>query len=238
MPSAEKTPIEAGTRFGKWVVKCRGANTTNATGKTAINYTCICDCGREVDVWKYNLTSGTSKSCGCARTETVVGMFTTHGMSKSSEFRSWCAMKERCNNPEYKSYKHYGERGINYCEEWKDFSTFFKDMGARPEGMSLERRDTNDGYHPSNCVWATAQDQAINRRQHCSNTSGRTGVIFRKSTRKWVASIRYKYKKYYGGAFDTFEEAVAKREDMEMQFRGYTRPQEYEEAKTIEVEAT
>lgn len=82
------------------------------------------------------------------------------------EYVVWAGMKQRCCNPNNVSYHRYGGRGIFICKEWADsFQQFFKDMGERPNKRhSIERKDNNDGYHPSNCKWATVAEQAKNRR--------------------------------------------------------------------------
>lgn len=87
-----------------------------------------------------------------------------HGMSNSPEFKCWSSVRERCLNSRHKSYKHYGGRGIKICERWLDFRNFYKDMGPRLLGTSLDRTDVNGDYEPINCRWATSIEQGNNRR--------------------------------------------------------------------------
>jgi hypothetical protein len=75
-------------------------------------------------------------------------------------------MRSRCEDPKYHKYRDYGARGIKVCERWLKFENFFADMGLPPKGMTLERRNNDGDYEPSNCQWATKKDQARNRRNN------------------------------------------------------------------------
>lgn len=76
----------------------------------------------------------------------------------------WASMKRRCLNPNNKSYKNYGGRGIKVCERWMEYKNFLEDMGEPPRGYSLDRIDNNKGYSPDNCRWADIYTQRNNTR--------------------------------------------------------------------------
>ena len=89
-----------------------------------------------------------------------------HGMSKTSTYKSWEAMIQRCSNASLKSYKNYGGRGISVCDEWTKFEKFYADMGIKPNGCSIDRIDVNGNYDQLNCRWSTMKQQNRNRRNN------------------------------------------------------------------------
>ena len=89
----------------------------------------------------------------------------TVGRSKTPTYESWARMLSRCNaQPGDRRWPFYGARGITVCERWKLFENFLADMGIRPSGLTLDRRENDKGYEPGNCKWATRREQAENTR--------------------------------------------------------------------------
>lgn len=89
-------------------------------------------------------------------------------MAASREHRAmqsiWLNMLARCYNEKAGSYRWYGARGIAVCDRWRtSLDAFIADMGPRPSlGHSVDRKNSDLGYSPENCRWATAKEQIHN----------------------------------------------------------------------------
>lgn len=123
---------------------------------------CQCDCGKTTTARATSLTSGRLKSCGCYNKES----HTKHGASNTKEYQTWIRIKDRCLNPNNKSYKDYGGRGITICSKWiGSFETFLEEVGVAPSKYhSIDRIDNEGSYAKDNVRWALINTQANNKR--------------------------------------------------------------------------
>lgn len=156
-----------GQRFGRWLVLERSPRKAPDWPKRRIVWwKCRCDCGHIAEVISGHLANGTTTSCGCYRKENPSSL--RHGHARkgrvTKEWTSWSNMKRRCYDPRNEDFHTYGGRGITVCDRWRySFANFLKDMGERPGGLTLNRKDNDGNYEPGNCEWATEETQANNK---------------------------------------------------------------------------
>ena len=183
-----------GKIFGKLVVtKNQGIHEKRRTAM----WLCKCDCGNEKTIAAHDLKHGTT-SCGCiAKISKLKNLKIGYELSDKKTVERklivkesnndnyevvnkrlniiWSLMKSRCNDSERKEYKNYGGRGIKVCEEWTEFTPFLKwaVSNGYKDNLTLDRKDNNGYYEPSNCRWISFREQQNNRRNnHIVNING------------------------------------------------------------------
>ena len=146
-------------------------------------YRCVCRCGETIKVFRSQLTKSAIRHCGCRnkrvrhkQSPRVFGHVRYHvgrdgrrHQHSSSEYLTWAGVKNRCKYKTCTSYPDYGGRGIEICSRWVlpngvGFQNFLSDMGPRPVGKTLDRKNPNGHYCKENCRWADGKVQMNNRR--------------------------------------------------------------------------
>ena len=140
------------------------------------------------------------------------------GQTEHPLYNTYHGMRKRCLQETDKDYHRYGGRGIKICERWSGvdgFFNFIEDMGERPDGYTLDRKDTNGNYTPENCRWADVYTQSGNKRN-----SKNTGISYVNKTGKYRVRISVDNKTYTLGLCETLEEALEVRRLGEIKFLG------------------
>lgn len=169
-----------GKQYGRLtVIKLNGKDKHNNA-----MWECKCSCGNNIIIRGATLRNGRARSCGCLHrelTKLLAKNNITHNKSNTRLYRIWQNMKSRCYYKQNNRYKDYGERGIVVCDEWKNnFKSFYNwsIKNGYNENLTIDRLDVNGNYTPTNCRWATNEQQAKNKRSNRNFTyKGKTRCL-------------------------------------------------------------
>lgn len=183
----------SGMKFGKLTAIKKVGYGVDKDGKRYALWQCKCDCGGEKIANQHTLIDGKIKSCGCLRKRDY-SCNTSHGKSRTRLYHIHNSMKDRCNNPNDQHYKNYGGRGIKVCDYWngKDgFLNFYvwSMQNGYKENLTIDRIDVNGNYEPSNCRWATTEQQANNKRTNKRYEVNGESLLIKEVAEKYNISV-------------------------------------------------
>jgi hypothetical protein len=152
-----------GRQFERLIVLKRVGN---KNGRTC--WSCQCVCGNKKDIVGIHLTQGRVRSCGCLEIENRI----KHGLSHTRIYKTYKIMIDRCFNKNNIAYERYGGRGITVCNEWLEENNGLVNFydwaisNGYSDKLTIDRKDSNDNYSPSNCEWSNYEKQNNNRRNN------------------------------------------------------------------------
>jgi hypothetical protein len=125
-----------------------------------------CRCGKTFVTSIGSVRSGSTKSCGCYKSEATSKRTKTHGKSHAKIYHVWHNMMRRCHDETNKRFNDWGGRGITVAKEWHAFETFYSAVGDVPfDGAQIDRIDNSKGYEPGNIKWSTNTENNRNTRR-------------------------------------------------------------------------
>jgi len=136
------------------------------TGRPHAHWLFQCDCGETTIADGAAVRFGKTASCGCLHREICAARLTRHGHRAARRhgptYRAWQQINTYCTNPRSPRYRDFGGAGIVVDPRWAaDYQAFLADMGERPDGTVLDRRDRAGPFDADNCRWVPLRPRAI-----------------------------------------------------------------------------
>ena len=193
----------------------RGENKIRPNGLKIITWSCLCDCGKLINVTSSNLRSGKTKSCGCLQKE------------NASKLKS-----------KYNTYDLSGEYGVGYTSKGDEFHFDLEDYdkikdycwrqrtdlmfdaklknGNNNQRILLHRLIMSDNLNNNHQIDHINHNRYDNRKQNLrvvnnsqntmnrnifkNNKSGHKGVIWHKRDCIWESYITFNNQRIYLGS--------------------------------------
>lgn len=207
-----------------------------------IMWMCLCDCGNVVKVRNDHLLKGETKSCGCWIAERTAQRNRENAKKIVYEIHNDCAVGKFVSGEEFyvdvedlhkisdkawsltkKGYLRHMYRDEN--NNTRSYSMHQYILGVVGKKVQVDHIDRNKmNNRKSNLRICDSFGNARNRGERKNNTSGFTGVIYKKSENKWYASFSINKKRKYIGGFDDFKDAVIARYRAEQEYYGEYAP--------------
>lgn len=239
-----------GQKFNKLTVIARDEDYILPNGRHITKWLCNCDCGtKNVSILGTRLKHGYTKSCGCLNKEVSYKNLIPNNSNNRkynkydlTSYEYGVGWTSNTNEEFYfdledydkiKDYCWYKDTGGYICTIRNQkcikfhriiMQDYLKDDFVVDHINTLCKEDNRK----SNLRVVTKEQNAINRKKNINNTSGKTGVSYKKEINKWQANINYQNKRYYLGVYDNLEDAIQARIEAEIKYFGaYRNTNEY-----------
>ena len=136
------------------------------TGRQHAHWLFLCDCGETTIADGAAVRYGKTASCGCLHREVCAARLTKHGhraaKRHNTTYRAWQQINTYCTNTGSPRYRDFGAKGIAVDPRWSsDYEAFLADMGERPQGTILDRRNKADHFRADNCLWVAVRPRSV-----------------------------------------------------------------------------
>lgn len=230
-----------GKKFGRLTVLYKvGSIRYNKCTKTV--WHCICDCTNEIDVVGELLRTGKTKSCGCLKKEIAYNTGKNNKKENKYDLATYQYGVGYTNDGKVFYFDKEDYEKIKDICWWEDENIDYPNLSyicglINGKKVKMHRYilglDSGDNYYVDHINHKTYDNQKenlrlvdssknqMNRSISKNNTSGVTGVFWKKEQNKWCATIRSdKYKIKHLGYFDNFDDAVRVRKNAEEIYYG------------------
>lgn len=239
-----------GQKFSYLTVIRKVSPTILPSGQSFTTYECLCDCGNVCKVLGTSLRKGDTKSCGCKKKELIgIAKKKRNHYDLTGEYGIGYDLHDRefyFDLEDYDLIKDY-----RWQVDSKTYYVFSTDsnrnyskikmhrliMGLYPGNENIyvdhihtERKNDN---RKSNLRLATRSQNGMNMEKMPQNTSGVTGVSFKKDKGLWVAYITVNARRIWLGSSKDFNEAVELRKNAEKKYFG---ERSYAISQTIDID--
>lgn len=180
-----------GQRFGRLIA-------TKYLGKG--KWQCKCDCGNIVDVFRANLKTGNTRSCGCFNKECSSKRATKHGLRDHPVYHVASNIVQRCTNKNNNRYKDYGGRGVRVYPLWvADVGLFAKWLlehgwyESCEVDKDIKGNPEMPGYFPNTISFISSRENKRHKRSNIYITyKGETKLLI-----DWCRELNLDYKSIY-----------------------------------------
>lgn len=206
-----------GQKFGLLTVLDNAPDYIQPNGNKVKMCRCKCDCGKETIVRTGGLKNGTTKSCGCLRTN-------RKSQPNSYKFQDDCVIGYTSpynhlfyiDKEDYEKIKQYhwyiSSTGYVVAHIKKVLVSLHRFITNCPEDKMIDHINRNPlDNRKTNLRIVTAKENQENKKRYKNNISGTTGVSWHKQAQKWRARIYQNGKEISLGLFDTKEKAIEAR---------------------------